>query len=79
VKLVIDANLAFSCVVRSDGAIGELLLRSSQLFQLYAPELLVAELTRHRPKLQRVAKLDEQALTTASALVLARILSSKRS
>lgn len=73
VRLVVDANLVFSCILRSDGAIGELLLRSSHLFDLYAPEFLELELTKHRERLLMISKLDEEALDVALSLVLERL------
>jgi predicted nucleic acid-binding protein len=73
VRLVVDANLVFSCILRSDGAIGDLLLRSSHLFDLYAPEFLELELTKHRERLLRISKLDEEALDVALSLVLERL------
>jgi len=73
VRLVVDANLVFSCILRSDGAIGDLLLRSSHLFELYAPDFLELELKKHRRKLLMISKLDEDALDVALSLVLDRL------
>ncbi len=69
-KLVVDANLVFSCVVRSDGNIGELLLRSADRFECFAPTVLQEELERHRAKLRKMARMDDRSLTVTLSAIL---------
>ena len=51
------ANLVFSCIVRSDGNIGDILLRSSDRYEFFAHTLLVDELEKHRTKLRKMARM----------------------
>lgn len=72
-KVVVDTNIVFSCVVRSTGAIGELLLHDPGQLRFYAPDLLNEELDRHRAKLRKASKLTNQQLDVAWAAVLDNI------
>jgi predicted nucleic acid-binding protein len=73
VKIVVDTNIVFSCLVRSSGNIGELLLRDPGSLLFYTPDLLEEELDRHRSKLRKAAKLTDFQLDTATAAILNRI------
>ena len=73
VKLVVDADLVFSCIIRSDGGIGELMLRSSELFEPYAPELISHGLETHHDKLVSFSKLNDESVGIAKELIMARI------
>lgn len=72
-KLVVDANLVFSCIVRSDGNIGEILIRSVDRFEFYAPSVLVDELEKHRTKLRKMARMSEADLDKVLAALLGNI------
>ncbi|MBK6343192.1 MAG: hypothetical protein IPF41_11545 [Flavobacteriales bacterium] len=65
-KVVVDTNIVFSCVVRSDSAIGEVLLHDPGQLRFYAPSLLEEEFTRYRIKLKR---LEAQRRTAGCCLV----------
>lgn len=72
-KLVVDANLVFSCIVRSDGNIGEILIRSVDRFEFYAPVVLVDELEKHRTKLRKMARMSEADLDKVLTALLGNI------
>lgn len=72
-NLVVDANLVFSCIVRSDGNIGEILLRSSDRFAFFAPDVLVQELERHHTKLRKMARMSDVELRSVLAAILRNI------
>lgn len=63
-KVVVDANVVFSCILRSDGSIGALLLNNDAA-EFYAPEFLKQEVRKHRTKLLRLSKLSEGAIDLA--------------
>jgi predicted nucleic acid-binding protein len=65
VKLVVDANIIISCLVKVDGRLGELFLNISPRLDLYGPERLISELTQHRGK---IAKLAGVSLDTIAQL-----------
>jgi len=72
-KLVVDANLVFSCIVRSDGNIGEVLIRSADRFEFFAPSVLQDELERHRTELRKMARMSEADLGKVLTALLGNI------
>ena len=47
-KLVVDTNIVFSKLLRSDGVVGDTFFNSHPPLQLYAPEFLREEMAEHR-------------------------------
>ena len=72
-KVVVDTNIVFSCVVRSDSAIGEVLLHDPGQLRFYAPSLLEEEFTRYKTKLKRASKLDDEQLEAAWSAIRSNI------
>ncbi|MBK7945204.1 MAG: hypothetical protein IPJ85_07840 [Flavobacteriales bacterium] len=70
---VVDTNIAFSCVVRTESPVGEVLLHAPGQLRFYAPSLLVYELDRHRAKLKRASKLNDAELDIAWETIMDRI------
>lgn len=54
-KLVVDANIIVSCLVKFDGRTGELYLNPPEHVEYFAPEHLLAELSLHRHRIQKAA------------------------
>jgi predicted nucleic acid-binding protein len=78
VKIVVDANIVISTMLKTDGVVAELLLRSKQSPEFFVPEFVRTEISLHRSKLAKLtgASLDDLAvleevvlsgLTTVSA------------
>lgn len=63
-KVVVDANIVFSCILNSGGTIGHLLLNNSKV-DFYAPDFLCTEIEKHRAKLLRLSKLKPADLDTS--------------
>lgn len=55
VKLVVDANILFSAVLKNDGVVAETFRAVSDLGTLIAPAYIADELIRLRPKMARAA------------------------
>lgn len=64
-KLVVDANIIISCLVKVEGRLGELFLNVSPRLELYGPERLISEISQHRGK---IAKLTGVSLDTIAQL-----------
>jgi predicted nucleic acid-binding protein len=65
VRLVVDANIVVSTLLKSDGAVADVLLRSGTDVEFYAPEFIRVETSLHREKFAR--------LTGASIEVVAEV------
>jgi len=59
VRLVVDANILISALIRSDGTIGDLLIRTYPPLELFAPEYIRIETSLRREK---VAKLNRSPI-----------------
>jgi len=63
VRIIVDANIVFSGILRSDGRIGDLLINSGSIFKFISPDFLRKEIQRHHEKLIQISKLtSEQVL-----------------
>jgi predicted nucleic acid-binding protein len=63
VRIIVDANIVFSGILKSDGKIGDLLINSHGIFKFIAPDFLRIEIQRHHEKLMKISKLSlEQVL-----------------
>ena len=73
-KVIVDTNIAFSAVLNTNGKIGDLLFNSGELLTFYSCDYLRTELTRHKPKMLKVArKMTEAQIEIALLLVLGQI------
>jgi predicted nucleic acid-binding protein len=58
VRIIVDANIVFSGILKSDGKIGDLLINSGGLFKFISPDFLRIEIQRHHEKLVKISKLS---------------------
>ena len=56
-RIIVDANIVFSGILRSDGKIGDILINSGGIFKFIAPDFLRIEIHRHHEKLIKISKL----------------------
>jgi predicted nucleic acid-binding protein len=57
VKIIVDANIVFSGILKSDGKIGDLLINSGGIFKFISPYFLRIEIQRHHDKLIKISRL----------------------
>ena len=72
-KIVVDTNIVFSTLLNTNSRLANLLLQTHPLVHFYTCDYLRSELLRHRPKLLKLTKLPEMALTELQSLVTGRI------
>ena len=56
-KIVVDANIIFSGILKSNGKIGDLLINSNKFFSFISPDFLRTEIYNHHDKLIRISNL----------------------
>lgn len=62
-KIIVDANIVFSGILKSEGKIGDLLINSGEHFKFIAPDFLRFEIHRHLDKLVKISGMSlEQVL-----------------
>ena len=70
-KLVLDSNIVFSALLSPKNRSRLILFNSD--FELYSCHFLFVELFKHKEKLQKFSRLNDEELLTALQLVLNRI------
>jgi predicted nucleic acid-binding protein len=58
VRIIVDANVVFSGILKSDGKIDDLLINSDGIFKFISPDFLRIEIQRHHDKLVKISKLS---------------------
>jgi predicted nucleic acid-binding protein len=58
VRIIVDANVVFSGILKTDGKIGDLLINSGGIFKFISPYFLRIEVQRHHDKLMKISKLS---------------------
>jgi predicted nucleic acid-binding protein len=62
VKFVVDTNIAFSAVLKTESKIGDLIMNSHGVLEFYSCDTLRTELRKNRPKLIELSKMSEEQL-----------------
>jgi len=64
-KIIVDTNIIFSCLLNSQGAIGEIIFNSENIFDFYSNHYMRFEIRKHWNKLKKLSKLTDIELETA--------------
>ncbi len=64
-KIVVDTNIIFSCLLNSQGTIGDLIFNSENTFDFYSNQYMRSEIGKHWNKLKKISKLTDLELETA--------------
>ena len=72
-RLVVDANILISCLIKLEGRIAELYLNPTRPLEFLAPERLMAELTLHRPKIMRITGASPERQAELEELLLSQL------
>lgn len=72
-KIIVDTNIIFSCLLNSQGAIGDLIFNSKNIFDFYSNQYMRFEIRKHWNKLIRISKLTDLELETAYDKMLTKL------
>jgi predicted nucleic acid-binding protein len=64
-KIIVDTNIIFSCLLNSQGTIGDLIFNSDNIFQFYSNQYMRFEIRKHWNKLKNISKLTDLEIETA--------------
>ncbi len=73
-KIVADTNIIFSCLVNSQGIIGDIIFNSEDIFEFYSNQYMRFEIRKHWDKLKKISKLTDQELTTSYEKMLTKFI-----
>jgi len=57
-KIIVDANIVFSGILKTNGKIGDLLINSEKVFSFIAPDFLRTEISNNFKKLIEISKMS---------------------
>lgn len=72
-KIIVDTNIIFSCLLNSEGTIGDLIFNSEKIFQFYSNQYMRFEIRKHWGKLKKISKLTDLELETAYEKMLTKL------
>ena len=72
-KIIVDTNIIFSCLLNSQGTIGDLIFNSEKIFDFYSNQYMRFEIRKHWNKLKKISKLTHLELETAYDKMLTKL------
>ena len=72
-KVIVDTNIIFSCLLNSQGTIGDLIFNSEPVFDFYSNEYMLYEIHKHWERLKKISKLTDFELQTSFDKSLTRL------
>lgn len=73
-KIVVDSNIIFSALLRTNTTFGQVIFNSDGIFEFYSPQYMRTEIRRHWKKLLKISKLTDQQLTESYYALLTKII-----
>ena len=72
-KIIVDTNIIFSCLLNSQGTIGDLIFNSENVFDFYSNQYMRFEIRKHWRKMIKISKLTESELETSYDKMLTKL------
>lgn len=73
-KVIVDSNIIFSCLLNTQGKIGDLIFNSDEVFEFYSNDYMRLEIHKHWAKLKNISKLTDDELETAYDKLLSKLV-----
>jgi predicted nucleic acid-binding protein len=73
-KIIVDTNIIFSCLLNSQGTIGDLIFNSETIFNFYSNEYMLFEIHKHWNRLLKISKLTDKELQISFEKLLTRLI-----
>jgi|SRR5579875_609091 len=73
-KIIVDTNIIFSCLLNSQGIIGDIIFNSENVFEFYSNQYMRFEIRKHWSKLKKISGLTDTELETSYDKMLTRII-----
>lgn len=72
-KVIVDTNIIFSCLLNSEGTIGDLIFNSENIFDFYSNQYMRFEIRKHWNKLLRISGMSDNELQIAFDKMLTKL------
>lgn len=73
VKIVVDTNIAFSAILRTDSKIADLLMKSANFFEFFTCQMLRQEIHNHRERLMKISGLTENEFEKTRDFIFSKL------
>lgn len=72
-KIIVDTNIIFSCLLNTQGTIGDLIFNSENILDFYSNNYMRFEIRKHWNKLKKISGLTDEELETAYEKLLTKL------
>jgi predicted nucleic acid-binding protein len=72
-KIIVDSNIVFSALLKTQTAFGKIIFNSHGIFTFYSARYLHVEIKTHWPKLKKISKLNDEQLQGAYHALIQQI------
>jgi predicted nucleic acid-binding protein len=72
-KIIVDSNIIFSALLRTQTTFGQIIFNSDRIFEFYSPKYMRTEIRKHWSKLLRISKLTDNQLDESYYSLLTKI------
>lgn len=72
-KIIIDTNIIFSALLKTDTVFGHIIFNSDGIFDFYSTHYLKTEIRKHWDKLRKISKLTDQQLEESFDSLITKI------
>lgn len=72
-KIVIDSNIIFSALLKTQTTFGQIIFNSDGIFEFYSSQYLRTEILKHWNKLKKVSRLNDEQLEESYYTLLTKI------
>jgi predicted nucleic acid-binding protein len=72
-KIIVDTNIIFSCLLNSQGTIGDIVFNSDNVFDFYSNHYMRFEIHKHWDRLKKISKLSDHELQTSYEKMLIKL------
>lgn len=72
-RFIVDANIVISTLLKSDGAVADVLLRTKPAPEFFVPEFIRVETSLHRAKVARLTGAPLELLAEVEEVLLSRM------
>lgn len=73
-RIVVDSNIVFSAILNSQSRIGQVIINSSNFFQLFSVMLLKEEIKLHKDKIRSITGFTNQQFLISFQKITSRII-----
>lgn len=72
-KIIVDTNIIFSALLKTQTTFGQIIFNSDGIFEFYSPRYLKVEIRKHWERLKKISSLTDEQLQESYDALLTKI------